>query len=131
MKPGVRDGGRASTPAAERRDAAARLPSLQRELLLRLDHLRSATRDIARSYLANLEHDIIEIRETVASATDGDGRKAKLRRSAVDRMGEVLDDVTLKPHKGRRSDFKRVEKAIRTLQRVLAKQAMPGSRGRK
>jgi putative ubiquitin-RnfH superfamily antitoxin RatB of RatAB toxin-antitoxin module len=121
---------RARVPATgkARRASAGPLAAPRREVLLRLDHLRSATREIARSYLANLEHDIIEIRETVGSAKTPDGHKATLR--AIDRMGEVLDDLMLKPHKGRRSDLKKVEKAIRTLQRVIAKQgtAGPGSR---
>lgn len=122
--------GRERLPARSdsRRAAAGRLTTPQRDVLLRLDHLRSMAREIARSYLANLEHDIIEIRETVGSAKTPDGYKATFR--AIGRMGEVLDDLTLKPHKGRRSDLKKVEKAIRTLQRVIAKQdaADPGSR---
>lgn len=121
--------GRRRRPAASkvRRASWPRLASPQREVLLRLDHLRSATREIARSYLANLEHDIIELRETVGSATTPDGEKAALR--AIHRMGEILDDLSLKPHKGRRSDLKKVEKAIRVLQRLIEKQdaASPGS----
>jgi hypothetical protein len=120
--------GRRKGPAAGkvRRASLPRIASPQREVLLRLDHLRSATREIARSYLANLEHDIIELRETVGSATTPDGQKATLR--AIDRMGDVLDDLALKPHKGRRSDLKKVEKTIRALQRMIAKRdAEPGS----
>lgn len=114
---------------AKPRPPTGRRPTPQREVLLRLDHLRAVIREIARSYLANLEHDIIEIRETLGSAKTAHGRKAMLR--AVDRIGEVLDDLTLKPHKGRRSDLRKVEKAIRVLQRVLAKQTMAVSRGRR
>ncbi len=118
---------RAPAAATSGRASVQRLVAPRREVLLRLDHLRSTTREIARSYLANLEHDIIELRETVGSATTPDGHKATLR--AIDRMGEVLDDLALKPHKGRRSDLKRVEKAIRALQRMIAKRdsANPGS----
>ncbi len=127
MKPSRK---RAKKPpvAAVRRASSGRLVVPQRELLVRLDHLRSATREVARAYLTNLEHDIIEIRETVASAKTPDGNKATFR--AIGRMGEVLDDLTLKPHKGRRSDLKKVEKTIRTLQRVISKQgtAAPGTR---
>ncbi|MEW6683795.1 MAG: hypothetical protein AB1451_12870 [Nitrospirota bacterium] len=126
MKASGRDGGRRA--AKVRRAASGRLTAPQRDVLLRLDHLRSMAREIARSYLANIEHDIIEIRETVGSTKTPDGYKATFR--AIGRMGEVLDDLTLKPHKGRRSDLKKVEKTIRTLQRVIAKQdaADPGSR---
>ena len=128
MKPSAENRPRVPAGGQARRASSGRLSAPQRELLVRLDHLRSATREIARAYLANLEHDIIELREAVASATTPDGHKATVR--AIGRMGEVLDYLTLKPHKGRRGDLKRVEKAIRTLERVIAKQgtADPGSR---
>lgn len=119
---------KASSPGASRRPTV-RPQTPQREVLLRLDHLRAAIRELARSYLANLEHDIIEIRETIGSAKTALGRKAMLR--AMDRIGDVLDDLTLKPHKGRRSDLKKVEKAIRIVQRLLAKQTMAVSRSRR
>jgi hypothetical protein len=127
MKTSARNRSGAATTVT-RRASSGRLVAPQRELLVRLDHLRSTTREIVRSYLANIEHDIIELRETVASAKTPDGHKATLR--ALDRMGEILDDLALKPHKGRRSDLKKVEKAIRTLQRVISKRgaADPGSR---
>jgi hypothetical protein len=126
MKAATRKRAKGPAIAKARRTASGRLTAPQRELLVRLDHLRSATREIARAYLANLEHDIIELRETVASAKTPDGNKATLR--AITRMADVVDDLALKPHKGRRSDLKRVEKAIRTLHRVIFKQgaADPG-----
>jgi len=128
MKAATRKRAKGPAIAKAPRAASGRLTAPQRELLVRLDHLRSATREIARAYLANLEHDIIELRETVASAKTPDGNKATLR--AINRMADVVDDLALKPHKGRRSDLKRVEKAIRTLHRVVSKQgtANPGSR---
>lgn len=128
MRASIRKPAKGPAVAKVRRAAPGRLTAPQRELLVRLDHLRSATREIARAYLANLEHDIIELRETVASAKTPDGNKATLR--AINRMADVVDDLALKPHKGRRSDLKKVEKAIRTLHRVVSKQgtANPGSR---
>jgi len=128
MKPAAAHRPRVKGAAKGRRVRSGPQAAPQRELLLRLDHLRSATREVARSYLSNLEHDIIELRESVASAKTPDGRKATLR--AINRMSDILDDLTLKPHKGRRSDLKRVEKAIRTLQRVIAKQGAADSGGR-
>jgi hypothetical protein len=116
-------------PASPRASAASHVPP-SRELLLRLDHLRSSVREVARAYLANLEHDILEIRAAVGGVKDGGGRKPTLRRAAMERMSEMLDDVTLKPHKGRRNDLKKVEKVIRGLQRLVARQTMPNSRSR-
>src|SRR5262245_17012451 len=117
-KAGKRDGGR----AAARRVGTGVEPAM-RELLVRLDHLRSSVREVVRAYLANLEHDIIEIRATVGSVKDHGGT-SKLRREVMDRMSEMLDEAALKPHKGRRSELKKVEKIIRELQRSVAKHLM-------
>jgi len=129
MKAATRKRAKGPAIAKAPRAASGRLTAPQRELLVRLDHLRSATREIARAYLANLEHDIMELREPVASAKTPDGNKATLR--AINRMADVVDDLALKPHKGRRSDLKRVEKAIRTLHRVVSKQGTANSGSRR
>ncbi len=118
-----------STPAAARASATGSAQSV-RELLLRLDHLRASAREVARAYVANLEHDIIEIRDAVTGGKTGAGRKPKLRGSVADRMSHMIDDVTLKPHKGRRSDLKKVEKIVRSFKRLVAKHAMPEPRSR-
>jgi hypothetical protein len=101
-----------------------------RELVLRLDHLRASVREVVRAYLANLEHDIIEVRDAVAGGKTGAGRKPKLRRNVVERMSDMVDDVRLKPQKGRRSDLKKVEKIIRNFQRLVTKITVPESRSR-
>jgi hypothetical protein len=101
-----------------------------RELVLRLDHLRASAREVARAYLANLEHDIIEIRDAVTGGKSGTGRKPKIRRNVVERMNDMIDEVRLKPQKGRRSDLKKVEKVVRTFQRLVTKHTMPESRSR-
>jgi hypothetical protein len=118
-------------PGASRRPSGEGSTPHVREVLLRLDHLRASVREVARAYLANVEHDILEIREAVGGVKHNVGRKPKLRRDVLDRMGELVDDVTLKPHKGRRSDLKKVEKVVRGLQRLVAKHTMaePRSRG--
>jgi hypothetical protein len=115
---------RARATPPSRRAAVTGLAPSSRELMLRLDHLRSSAREVARAYLANLEHDIIQIREAVGGVKDGGGRQSKLRRDVIDRMSDLVDDVALKPHKGRRGDLKKVEKIIRELQRLVAKHVM-------
>jgi hypothetical protein len=85
---------------------------------------------VARAYLANLEHDIIEIRDAVTGGKSGTGRKPKIRRNVVERMNDMIDEVRLKPQKGRRSDLKKVEKVVRTFQRLVTKHTMPESRSR-
>jgi hypothetical protein len=119
-----------ATRAAHRASVTGPAPS-SRELLLRLDHLRASVREVVRAYLANLEHDIIEIRDAVAGGRGGAARKPTLRRTVLDRMSDLLDDLSLKPHKGRRSDLKKVEKIIRGFQRLVAKHTMTEPRSRR
>jgi hypothetical protein len=45
-------------------------------------------------------------------------------------MSDMVDDVRLKPQKGRRSDLKKVEKIIRNFQRLVTKITVPESRSR-
>jgi hypothetical protein len=77
-----------------------------------------------------LEHDIIEIRDAVTGGKSGAGRKPKIRRNVVERMNDMIDEVRLKPQKGRRSDLKKVEKIVRLFQRLVTKHTMPESRSR-
>jgi hypothetical protein len=118
-----------SGPARPRPSATGSAQSL-RELVMRLDHLRASVREVTRAYLANLEHDIIEVRDAVTGGKPGAGRKQKLRRTVVERMTEMVDDLRLKPQKGRRSDLKKVEKIVRSFQRLVTKHTMPESRNR-
>jgi hypothetical protein len=45
-------------------------------------------------------------------------------------MNDIIDEVRLKPQKGRRSDLKKVEKIVRLFQRLVTKHTMPESRSR-
>ena len=96
-------------------------PALRKELLAKLVRLRSATKEVGRSYLANLEHDIVELTELIDGTGEGKDGKRTLKVSAIERMEEILEDVSIKPEKGRRRDLRRIEKAVRAMEQVLSK----------
>lgn len=96
----------------------------QKDVLARLGRLRSATKEVSRSYVANVERDIVEITDLIGAARDRSGRRKKINPAAFNAMTEIFDDLSLKPEKGRRSDLKKIEKAVRAMRRVLAKEKL-------
>lgn len=87
---------------------------LSQDLIQRLGHLRKSAREASRIHLANLEQGILETIELVA---DLENRKLKKERrhALLQEMQKALDEVRIKPEKGRRRDFKRIEEAIRLI----------------
>ena len=86
-----------------------RNPRLRKDLLLGLEHLRSEAREISRLYAANLQRDMVQLIDFVADS-------GKL--SALADMKEKLDDLDVKPEKGRRKDLRRIERAIRSMMKI-------------
>ena len=95
-------------------------PTVRKELLAQLQHLRTETKEISRLYVANLQRDIVQLIEFVnengsQTANDKPSRSANLLLS---RMKETLDGINLKPEKGRRKDLRRIEEAIRSMRKI-------------
>jgi len=92
---------------------------LRREFLVKLGRLRSATKEIGRSYLANIEHDIVELIDGVDGTTDGGAGKRAVKVATLDQMGLIFESISIKPEKGRRRDLKKIERAIHAMAQVL------------
>ena len=93
---------------------------LQRDVVVRLQGLRSAAKQVSRSYLSNLERDILEIIDVVNGKGEG-GRKKGLKTRALERIIDILANLSLKPEKGRRKDFKRIEQTLAAIMQVCEK----------
>jgi len=93
---------------------------LKRDLVIRLQHLRSVTREVAGAYLSNLEHQILEVIDHL-NAAGNNGKTFKLKTGSVKSMVKSLDKLTLKPEKGRRKDLKRIERTIESISGALIK----------
>jgi hypothetical protein len=87
----------------------------------KLVRLRSATKEVGRSYVANLEHDIVELTELIDGTGEGKDGKRTLKVSAIERMEEIFEEISIKPEKGRRRDLRRIEKAVSAMAQVLSK----------
>ena len=124
--PRVKDAARSAHSAESKISArkprgkpSAETARLQKDALLRLQHLRSAAREIARQHLANMERDIVELADLVKNAKAG-GRKGKnLSLSMLEHMITLLDNLSLKPERGRRKDLKRIEEALEELRETV------------
>ena len=94
---------------------------LRREFLVKLGRLRSATKEIGRSYLANIEHDIVELIDGVDGVSDGRIGKRSVKAATLQQMGSIFESLSIKPEKGRRRDLKKIEQAIQAMAQVLLK----------
>ena len=95
------------------------LNDVQKDVVMRMQRLRSAAKEVSRSYVANLERGILEIIDAVNGA--GDEGKKGLKAGTLERLIDILEDVSIKPEKGRRKDLKRIELAIEEMLRVVSK----------
>jgi hypothetical protein len=87
---------------------------LQRDLTLRLNHLKAEAREACESYLANVDSDV----STLVEFLNGSSVVKKPRdRKAVTLKGwtKTLDGTQIKPHKGRVKDLRRIDRAIRSM----------------
>jgi hypothetical protein len=76
-------------------------------------------KEISRLYVANLQRDIVQLidflNENHTAAKNPNSRAAN---SILSRMKETLDEITLKPEKGRRKDLRKIEQAIRSMRKI-------------
>jgi len=84
--------------------------NVERQLSGALAHLRSEARQTTRAYLANLERDIVKVTNFVHDSQNGKSKNGAAKR--ILQIQEVLDNLEVKPEKGRRKDLKRIEKTV-------------------
>ena len=93
--------------------------TVRKELLAQLQHLRSEVKEISRLYVANLQRDIVQLieflNENHATGKTGSSRAVN---PILSRMKQTLDDINLKPEKGRRKDLRKIEQAIRSMRKM-------------
>ena len=57
----------------------------------------------------------------VVNAGIGDGDRKGLKPQVLERMIEVLNDLNVKPEKGKRKGLKRIEEAIKTMSTMVSR----------
>lgn len=81
-----------------------------------LQHLRLATREIGRSYISRVERDIVELMDAVEERAKRDHAK----NDSTQEILRTLEELSVKPQKGRRKDLRRIEKAVAKMMRLVA-----------
>jgi cell division septum initiation protein DivIVA len=90
--------------------------NVERQLSGALAHLRSEARQTTSAYLANLERDIVKVTNFVHDCQSGKSKDGAAKR--ILQIQEVLDNLEVKPEKGRRKDLKRIEKTVAAMLQV-------------
>ena len=100
--------------------AKTRSPNLRvrKDLLAGLEHLRSETKEISRIYVANLQRDIVQLIDFINSIETVQSNHRRSILAKFEQMKETLDDLSVKPEKGRRKDLRRIEQAIRSMMKL-------------
>src|SRR5438093_6695186 len=100
--------------------AGVMTPTVRKELLAQLEHVRTEAKDISRVYLANLQRDIVQIIDFLSEGQNHAGRTKNSRaaNSIFLQMRKTLDAITVKPEKGRRKDLRRIEQAVRSMRKI-------------
>ena len=80
--------------------------------------VRKALRDTMAHYLARMDGELNVIREAVANIATQKKVPAERVKSLRDLL-LILREVEVKPQKGRRRDLKRIEAAVKDLQRIV------------
>jgi hypothetical protein len=88
----------------------------EKALTAELDRLRGLVQQIATRYMELLESEIVQIREAVVASAGSSDRLSRLSA-----MLRALQDLNVKPKKGRRKDLKRIDGLVALLNRVAQK----------
>jgi hypothetical protein len=93
--------------------------TVKKELLAQLQHLRTEVKEISRLYVANLQRDIVELIEFLSeNHTTGKNPNSRATNPILSQMKETLDEISLKPEKGRRKDLRKIEQAVRSMRKI-------------
>jgi hypothetical protein len=91
----------------------------KKELLAQLQHLRTEVREIGRLYVANLQRDIVQLIEFLNdNQMAGKAGNSRSANTILSRMKQTLDEISVKPEKGRRKDLRRIEQAVRSMRKI-------------
>ena len=88
------------------------IPRLREEIVAGLQHLRNEAKETSRMHAANLQRDMVHLMDRI-----GDPSNRQLR-SKYALMKKTLDQIHVRPEKGRRKDLRRIEQAVRSLMKL-------------
>ena len=92
--------------------------NIQEDLLAGLQHLRSEAKEISRMHAANLQRDMVQLIDFITDPANGTAHKRRRLHPTYARMKKTLDQLHVRPEKGRRKDLRRIEQAIRSMTKL-------------
>ena len=93
--------------------------TVRKELLAQLQHLRTEAKEISRLYAANLQRDIVELIEFLNDSQDStSGKNSRAANAVLTRMKDTIEEINVKPEKGRRKDLRKIEDAVRSMRKI-------------
>jgi hypothetical protein len=85
---------------------------LRDEIVAGLQHLRTEAKEISRIHAANLQRDMVQLIDLVSDPSN------RHLRSQYARLKKTIDDIQIRPEKGRRKDLRKIERAIRSMMKL-------------
>jgi len=81
--------------------------------------LRTEAKEISRLYAANLQRDIVELIEFLNDSQDStSGKNSRAANAVLTRMKDTIEEINVKPEKGRRKDLRKIEDAVRSMRKI-------------
>ncbi|HUK82911.1 MAG TPA: hypothetical protein VLZ12_09810 [Verrucomicrobiae bacterium] len=96
---------------------AGKFPHAQQDLLAALGTVRQLVREVGGNYLASLQSDVAAVERAVRQS-GGDELPDRKRLGQFRAMLSVINDLDLKPQKGRRRDLRKLDRVISKLSDV-------------
>src|SRR5687767_9467597 len=93
-------------------------PDLRENLLAGLQHLRSEAKEISRMHAANLQGDLVQLIDFINDPANGTMSRRRRLQTTYAGMMKTLDQLHVRPEKGRRKDLRRIEQAIRSMMKL-------------
>ena len=81
--------------------------------------MRTEAKEISRQYVANLQRDIVELIEFLNDSQNStSGKNSRGDTAVLTRMKDTIDEINVKPEKGRRKDLRKIEDAVRSMRKI-------------
>jgi hypothetical protein len=93
---------------------AGKFPHAQQDLVAALGTLRQLVKEVGGNYIASLQADVAEV-ERSARQAGGSELPSRKQLNEFRAMLKAINDLDLKPQKGRRRDLRKLDRVISKL----------------
>lgn len=107
---------RTGSPSRSRAKSAQAPTRMQNTVAQDLEHLRTLLGIVTARFADNLDGEIAQIRETALTCP-----RSRKRQTTLVAMHKMVEELTLKPEKGRSKDLKRLDKLVAQLNKLARK----------